>query len=279
MEYAYLIFASFLILNLGIGLYYSRGIKTLKDYAIGNKTFPTFTVAATVVATWVTGSGFSIRLRNAFNGELVFDIVYILGAALTLALLGKLAIRMGEFYGSLSVAEAFGKIYGTKIRFITAVASLSWCIGRLASQFRIGSEIVEFAFGTDKTWVVVILVFWVVVYSALGGIRSIVFSDLVQSSIIILCLPIIAALVYLAVPPNVSIISSARTSGLSFGTLFEDESRFFLCSARFIRALLVGFCPPIFHRLLLKKSRVQIKKSVLRGCYLLYLYNALYNLP
>ena len=35
------IFISFLVFNLAVGLFYSRGIKNIKEYAIGNRGFST----------------------------------------------------------------------------------------------------------------------------------------------------------------------------------------------------------------------------------------------
>ncbi|MCC8400026.1 MAG: sodium:solute symporter family protein, partial [Rickettsia endosymbiont of Platyusa sonomae] len=45
------IFATFLIFNLAVGLFYSRGIKNIKEYAIGNRNFSTSTITATIIAT------------------------------------------------------------------------------------------------------------------------------------------------------------------------------------------------------------------------------------
>ena len=52
-----IIIISFLAINLVAGFYSGRGIKTIKEYAIGNRNFSTATIAATIIATWI-GSGF-----------------------------------------------------------------------------------------------------------------------------------------------------------------------------------------------------------------------------
>ena len=54
------IFVGFLVATLMFGLYSSRGIKTSKEYAIGDRNFSTATIAATIVATWASGSFFSM---------------------------------------------------------------------------------------------------------------------------------------------------------------------------------------------------------------------------
>lgn len=48
---------AFLLLNLIFGLASGRGIKNIREYAIGNRNFSTATIVATIVAT-----GFSVAL-------------------------------------------------------------------------------------------------------------------------------------------------------------------------------------------------------------------------
>ncbi|PCJ29434.1 MAG: hypothetical protein COA94_01535 [Rickettsiales bacterium] len=42
----------FLLINLGVGLYYGQGVKNIKDYALGGRNFSTATLTATVIASW-----------------------------------------------------------------------------------------------------------------------------------------------------------------------------------------------------------------------------------
>ena len=48
------IFISFLVFNLAVGLFYIRGIKNIKEYAIGNRGFST----SAILATWIGGGVF-----------------------------------------------------------------------------------------------------------------------------------------------------------------------------------------------------------------------------
>lgn len=50
---------------------------------------------------------------------------------------------MGLFFGSLSIADAMGNIYGQKIRFITAISSTINCVGKVAAQFQIAAVILQ----------------------------------------------------------------------------------------------------------------------------------------
>ncbi len=54
------IVVGFLILNLSVGFYYGRGVTNIRDFALGGRNFNTSTLVATIVATWMSGSFFSL---------------------------------------------------------------------------------------------------------------------------------------------------------------------------------------------------------------------------
>ena len=65
------IFIGFLVANIVLGLASSRGIKTIKEYAIGDRNFSTATIAATIVATWISGEFFYSSIAEAYDKGLL----------------------------------------------------------------------------------------------------------------------------------------------------------------------------------------------------------------
>ena len=63
------IFISFLVFNLAVGLFYSRGVKNIKEYAIGNRGFSTGAISAT----WIGGGILSQTITETYK-----KTVYIL---------------------------------------------------------------------------------------------------------------------------------------------------------------------------------------------------------
>jgi Na+/proline symporter len=63
------IFISFLVFNLAVGLFYIRGIKNIKEYAIGNRGFST----SAILATWIGGGFLSQTITETYK-----KTVYIL---------------------------------------------------------------------------------------------------------------------------------------------------------------------------------------------------------
>jgi Na+/proline symporter len=69
----------FLVANLVLGLRYGRSVKTLRDYALGGKNFSTSVLVATIVATWMSGSGLFINLDKTYKQGLYYVIPNIIG--------------------------------------------------------------------------------------------------------------------------------------------------------------------------------------------------------
>src|ERR1700729_276439 len=93
------IFVGFLVINLVVGLFYSRGVKTVREYAIGNRDFSTMTVTTSIIATIVGGGTFSFLIAESYKQGLSFIIPAILGDAIGLILIGYfIAPRCGSFF-------------------------------------------------------------------------------------------------------------------------------------------------------------------------------------
>ena len=113
----------FLIIIMVVGLWQSRTSTTLKAYALGGKNFSTFSLVATIVATWFGGGFLYYTLANVYTKGLAF-IVSMMGPPINLLLTSLLAFRMHTFLKHVSVASALGELYGKSIRTITAICGI-----------------------------------------------------------------------------------------------------------------------------------------------------------
>ena len=62
-----IIFITFLIINLIVGLAYGKEVKTISDYSLGGRNFSTAALVSTIVATFITGSGFFVTLSKTYS--------------------------------------------------------------------------------------------------------------------------------------------------------------------------------------------------------------------
>ena len=172
---------AFLLLNLIFGLASGRGIKNIREYAIGNRNFSTATIVATIVATWIFGSVVSLNLIETYNNGLYFIWAGAIGYLVSFLLVGYLfAPRMGEFLGKLSIAEAMDSLYGKHVRIVTAIAGFIGTSGIIAVQLNVAGLLFEYSLGLDKVYGIIIAGIIITLYSSLGGIRSVTFTDVIQ---------------------------------------------------------------------------------------------------
>ncbi|HJK86556.1 MAG TPA: ATP-binding protein [Candidatus Megaira endosymbiont of Nemacystus decipiens] len=171
---------AFLILTLVVGLGHGQNVKTVKDYALGGRSFSTAALVATIVATYASGSGFFINLSKTYS-----DGFYYLFASVGLGMsffitAFILAPRMGEFLGKVSIAEAMGSFYGKKVQFVTGVAAAIGAAGIIAVQFKAFGNVVSYFMNISPVYAIIVSGAIATIYSAFGGIRAVTFTDILQ---------------------------------------------------------------------------------------------------
>lgn len=270
------IVASFLILNLGVGLYYGSGTKTINDYALGNRNFSTSTITVTIIATWIGGSDFALSLSETYKNGLWY-ILAGAGYALNLMVVAFLfSNKIPEFENSISVADTMGKIYGKHIRLITAISSLASTLVVLALQIKVFSTIFSYFLGISGTYATLISSFVIITYSAIGGIRAVTFTDILQLITFGVIIPIFALFIWKELG-NQELISNALNSKLfNYNEIFTyNTDKSFKYASIFLCGLIPAINPTMFQRILLTKSKKQVKQCfIISSLVCLFIYLA-----
>ena len=257
------IFITFLTLNLLVGLFYGRKVRTLKDYALGGKNFSTATITATITATWISGSAFSIILSKVYTEGLYFITVAVAGLPIAALFTGRvLALRMSEFLNNISVAEAMGSLYGTVARRITAIAGIAASIAYIAIQFKVGAKALGLIFSLQGSSAAIATAIIVIVYSAFGGVRSVTFTDVIQFITFCIFIPIVALVIWnnLKEPSKVLFLAENH-SFFNFSLLFDDTKKVWQTAFLLIYFMIPTMGPPIFQRIALNHNVEQVKRS------------------
>ena len=186
----------FLLLNLGVGLYYSRNVNNLKDYALGGRNFSTAALVSTIVATWASGSGFVVDLTKTYSKGLEF-IIPVTGVFISFYLVLFIFIpKMEQFLGKNSIAEAIGELYGQKIRTFIAIAGIISSAGSIAVQFNAFGHIIGYLLKIPAEYAILLAGATTTVYSAFGGVRSVTFTDFIQLLIFGCIIPLLGIIIW-----------------------------------------------------------------------------------
>ncbi len=158
---------------------------------------------------------------------------------------------MAEFLGNLSIAEAMGILYGNNVKLITAIAGCIGTSGMIAAQSKIAGLLFEYILGISGIYGILIGASIVTVYSALGGIKSVTFTDVIQLFMFGVILQTLALFIYstLSNTNNLpEILASNDNSNYKQVFDFSSSKSFYYLFLFFFIAI-PSFDPAIFQRI------------------------------
>ncbi|NRB09997.1 MAG: alkaline phosphatase [Rickettsiaceae bacterium] len=261
-----LIFLFFLVVIMITGLFYGRKIYSTKEYALGGRNFSTSTIVTTLIATWISSRFFLHDFYHIYPENILFTLSGIFGDLLSwLVICYIIAPRMGEFLGSLSIADSMGKIYGNKVRFLIAIISSTTCICKIAIQFKLSAIILQLFFENSSFYTALASSIVIITYSSLGGIKATTFTDVIQLKIAIfwVIIPIIIFFIW-----HSSLESQIAFFQFSEKSIFDyqqfvnsDYSQLWVSFTIFLYFIIPTFSPATFQKITIAKNTLQVADS------------------
>ncbi|MGI2299423.1 sodium:solute symporter family transporter [Candidatus Cardinium hertigii] len=256
------IVAAFLGLTLLMGIYFSRKKTTFREYAIGNKQFPTATLVATVLATAYGGGG----LLRTVEYTCVFGlwwIIYIFLSFLGYWVMSKLVLRMGLFMNHFSISETIGSIYGIYPRIITASVSIATCITTISAQILVMSYSIKMCLNSIDSFLITILsTFLLIFYSAFGGVRAITYTDVLQFITFSVIIPLLSWFMFIKVgKPVAEIVPMLQTHDrFQFSSLLHSKNQVINLFLLALTSLVPAVSPAIIQRIYMSSGPIQAQK-------------------
>jgi len=259
------IFVAFFVLNIVVGFRYRGEKQTFKEYAIGDKKFSTAVLIATIVATWMSGSGLFINLEKTYKEGLYYVIPDIIGTPMCLLITGYvLGPRMGKFLNDVSVPESLGKLYGKTVQAIAGIAIVLRSTGYMAMQLQVIARVLAILFDYEGPELVTISAIIITLYSLSGGVKAVTFTDVLQFFTFGTLLPLLALTIWNNLQDSTQVTHMFQTNPLlSFkvkkGVNWSPE---FLNSLLFTAYLMTpALQPQLFQRMVMARDTAQIKRS------------------
>ncbi|MDD3001207.1 MAG: sodium:solute symporter family protein [Candidatus Riflebacteria bacterium] len=179
----------YVVVVLLIGFFCARRTKSFKDFAISDMNFGAFAIFATLSATFI-GGGYSFGNAAKVFDSGIFYSVALLGFSLQVMLVGHfIAPKMFAHDGAVSVGDVLEPTYGKTARIIGGVLSFVSCAGILGAQLGAMGTLINTFFGFSIAWSIVIGCAIVLLYSTLGGISAVVWTDMLQFILLIVAVP------------------------------------------------------------------------------------------
>lgn len=181
----------FLLANLAIGWWSRRKIGNMAHFAVGHRAFKSVIICMTLSATFI-GGGYTLgNAAKVYQTSMIYAFA-LLGFSLKEILVGTLiAPRMQPYQDCYSVGDIMGRKYGKTAQIITGVFAVIVCTGILGAQVGAVGALVKTFFHMPVFWGIVIGFGVMIIYSMLGGMFAVVYTDVLQFCILIIGIPLV----------------------------------------------------------------------------------------
>ncbi|MCC8417234.1 MAG: sodium:solute symporter family protein [Rickettsia endosymbiont of Bryobia graminum] len=184
----------YLISILFVGIYQKSKLASFSSYAnISNKaaTSKIFLVATIFVSSVGGATTFGIA-EKAFAGDISYTYGLILAIPIDLLIAIYIVPQIIKHYGAKSIGDIVSKYYGKVGRFIAGMTSIIVSIGFVAAQISVSGYIFQYLLKINYVQGVILSYSIVIIYTTIGGIRSVIFTNLLQFFAMMVAIPIIA---------------------------------------------------------------------------------------
>ncbi|MEP0367601.1 MAG: sodium:solute symporter family protein [Cyclobacteriaceae bacterium] len=193
-----LIFIFYMIAMLGVGAFFLNKNESTDDYYVGGRSMSKWHVGLSVVATDV-GGGFSIGLGGlgftmGISGSWML-FTGLIGAWLAAVILIPRLSRLPQFKELFTFPQIFGIFYDKKTALLAGFISAIGYIGFTSSQLLAGAKLASSTFtGLSLQTALIIMGVIAVVYTVMGGLKAVIYTDTIQWGLLL------AGLVFIGIP-------------------------------------------------------------------------------
>jgi SSS family solute:Na+ symporter len=192
------IFILYMIAMLGVGFYFLKRNKNADDYYVGGRNMGSLHVGLSVVATDV-GGGFSIGLGGlgfimGIAGSWML-FTGLIGAWLSAVVLIPKVSKLSKKVKLFTFPQIFEHFYNGKVALLAGIISAIGYIGFTSSQILAGAKLASASFqGLDMKAALIIMGAIAVIYTVLGGLKAVIYTDTIQWIILM------SGLIFIGIP-------------------------------------------------------------------------------
>ena len=205
----------YLAASIGIGLYAATRVHNTRDYAVAGRSLPFYVVMATVFATWFgseTVLGIPAKFLEKGLGGIIEDPF---GSSLCLVLVGMFFAAKLYRMDLLTIGDYYRKRYNPTVELLTSLAIVASYLGWVSAQIvALGLVFNIISDGAMSMQTGIMLgASIVLLYTLLGGMFSVAWTDFMQMVLIIVGLLYIAWIIGDQVGGVGKVVAHARDAG------------------------------------------------------------------
>ena len=232
---------------------------SMAEFAVGSKQIPGGIIFASLSATFI-GPGYSMGLANKAADKGYIWFVIFLAFSIQTILVGKyIAPRLRLFSNAYTLGDVMGIRYGKLVKIITGILSVALSAGFVGVIAKASGDIISGITGLPFLWAVVLSTVVVIIYSTIGGIKTVVLTDVIQFIMLAVVVPL--TLIFMAAESNMGdLINNTNPDLFSLSGHFPTITLFGLLISFLLGETLI---PPYANRALMAKNDQEAKNGFL----------------
>ncbi len=252
---------TYLAVTIIVGFIYGRSVKSIRDFSVADKTFPTAALVATIFASWMGGDdliGITERIYSVGVIFLVVQWAQLISLAIHAYIIAPKILK--DFEDKISIGEIMGELYGDVGKFTAGVSNILFAIGYIAVQVSAIGYVCNLFWGISHLYGTILGSVIIIAYSAFGGIRSVVFTDILQFGVLIIAIPLMANFLLYDVGGLETLIAKLPEF---HKTIDPSRDDFMFYVVMFVVCAFPYFNPILIQRILMAKDTKQASDSLI----------------
>ena len=181
----------YIAVTLAIGFWASKRVKTTEDYTLAGKSLSTILVGVTIFATWF-GPELIMGVPGLFVEKgIMGTITDQFGTFLCLILVGFFYVRQLYRMNIVTLSDFFKLRYGKSLELVSSLIYVYTSFLWIAAQFVALAFLFQSVLGVSIQNGIFLGAAIVVIYTYIGGMWAVTFTDLLQSTLIVIGLLIV----------------------------------------------------------------------------------------
>jgi SSS family solute:Na+ symporter len=267
------ILLAYIVINLALGFFLSSKVQSADDFFLGQKNIPWWAIGISVVATYVSALSFLGGPAWAYTEGLSVIAIHL---NYPIVILLVISFFLPFFYNSgvASIYDYLEKRFGRTSRSVISIIFLISQALTSAAVLYATSLVIEFITGIDVIYAIVIVTFVALLYSMMGGIAAVIWTDVIQAGILLVgAIIILVALLNHLPAPLAEILATLKAQGktnpLNFSTDITQVSTVWtgVIAMSLFHLTVYGANQMMVQRTLAAKSIGDAKKSFLMMGY------------
>ncbi len=196
----------------GYGLYRGRGSKTVHDYLLAGKTMQWWVIGLSIMATQASAITFIGTTGQGYADGLGF-VQFYFGLPIAMVIISAVAVPVFHRSGVYTAYEYLERRFDAKTRIL---ASLVFLIQRglgVGLALYAPAVVLSVILGWPESSTILTMGLLVVGYTALGGIRAVMWTDVQQMTVMLFGIAASLVAAVMALPSEVSFADALRLAG------------------------------------------------------------------